>query len=773
MFKRSPKKKAAAKSKVYSPPEKTNDAEPAAAKRNTVGTAEPTRRAPRKLIPRMTTDDDGGEYERWRSVVEDTLFSGGKDLPRRPDSDSDEGDDRIPVGRQRSASVGATPARRTVDFSKKRMVRKFSTSSDPTNACTTIEADPFPGRSERPRPNRFASASDDDVDYLSDFSAADEIRIGHRGSMSDSEVDLPRRRLISNEPAAQSDYDSDDAQYDVRKMKNDSRVHPGLHRRFTSEESVDVRHPGAQPPPNRPAPGARNIILQNFSTSEEMYLEGIISDSRFLERAHGDREEGPSSGSAQKKGLRRFATSEQDESAAGTRQGVIQRYGRASNRGVQFIDEDGYIRRMPSEDRSDGSCCSDIIVMKECVPRGSRARQKTVEDEKPRARARTEEEVPRSPRARARTEEEIPRSPRARARTEEETPRDAHRKKHVGEETPKTPHTQARLKIPEERRTKDSQPRSSSRSKPEPIVEAHSSEEDLSSSGRETPVRRTRKSGRKRSDGKREEKKDKKDELSSEEDVSSSDRDTVSPKVRKSGRKRSDGKQDKKDDKKDKKEDKKDDRRDKKDDKKDKKDDKKDKKDDSKDKKDDSKGRASRARSKTRKTKSEEMPQTKKMETDLGEPYLVDNSVLRAPTEGINFRNSPVMADKDAENIAKWGGLVYGTPYQEDTNWLEVGDRYLPFKVNGIQILWLQHTQWIEAKTKEAEKEKETKKAKPAVAKSNNSDEKGVESSSDLASFLKKKTEKKAATARKSGVSSVSARSKGSAKKKAGSSPAS
>mmetsp|Transcript_14124 Transcript_14124/g.27396 ORF Transcript_14124/g.27396 Transcript_14124/m.27396 type:complete len:661 (-) Transcript_14124:77-2059(-) len=64
--------------------------------------------------------------------------------------------------------------------------------------------------------------------------------------------------------------------------------------------------------------------------------------------------------------------------------------------------------------------------------------------------------------------------------------------------------------------------------------------------------------------------------------------------------------------------------------------------------------------------------------------YLVDNSLLRAPTSGLGFRRSKQLQDYDS-TAAPWGGFVLG--HDDGNGWLSVEDRYLPMSVQGLQVL--------------------------------------------------------------------------------------
>lgn len=68
------------------------------------------------------------------------------------------------------------------------------------------------------------------------------------------------------------------------------------------------------------------------------------------------------------------------------------------------------------------------------------------------------------------------------------------------------------------------------------------------------------------------------------------------------------------------------------------------------------------------------------------EVYQADNSVLKASTPGLGFRNTPNLEDMDKEKVlVPWGSLVSGVTLDE--NWLKVGDRFLPKFLKKIPVL--------------------------------------------------------------------------------------
>lgn len=70
--------------------------------------------------------------------------------------------------------------------------------------------------------------------------------------------------------------------------------------------------------------------------------------------------------------------------------------------------------------------------------------------------------------------------------------------------------------------------------------------------------------------------------------------------------------------------------------------------------------------------------------------FIVDNSELKASTNGLAYRLSPLLDDKDGIESAPWGTIVKGI--LEGDSWLLVGERYLPMKVKGVSVLILKPT---------------------------------------------------------------------------------
>lgn len=68
--------------------------------------------------------------------------------------------------------------------------------------------------------------------------------------------------------------------------------------------------------------------------------------------------------------------------------------------------------------------------------------------------------------------------------------------------------------------------------------------------------------------------------------------------------------------------------------------------------------------------------------------YLVDNSQLQSKRDGLTYRRSKNLDDKDPEAFARYGSRVSGV--DEGDGWLRVGEHlYLPFQVKGAPVLEL------------------------------------------------------------------------------------
>jgi len=65
--------------------------------------------------------------------------------------------------------------------------------------------------------------------------------------------------------------------------------------------------------------------------------------------------------------------------------------------------------------------------------------------------------------------------------------------------------------------------------------------------------------------------------------------------------------------------------------------------------------------------------------------YRVDRGVLRIRTRGLAYRLSTSLEDRSGEEPAPWGSIVQGIPVDED--WLDVGGRFLPFRLHGVFVL--------------------------------------------------------------------------------------
>ncbi|CAK0856594.1 unnamed protein product [Prorocentrum cordatum] len=70
--------------------------------------------------------------------------------------------------------------------------------------------------------------------------------------------------------------------------------------------------------------------------------------------------------------------------------------------------------------------------------------------------------------------------------------------------------------------------------------------------------------------------------------------------------------------------------------------------------------------------------------------YLVDNRALRASTQGLGYRKSKDLDDKDGEKLAEWFTTVEGV--EESGGWIRVGDRFLPLQLNGVTVMTLQES---------------------------------------------------------------------------------
>ena len=77
----------------------------------------------------------------------------------------------------------------------------------------------------------------------------------------------------------------------------------------------------------------------------------------------------------------------------------------------------------------------------------------------------------------------------------------------------------------------------------------------------------------------------------------------------------------------------------------------------------------------------------------LAEQWLVESAELRQKTSGLAFRDEKDLHKKCQDrSLEKWGNLVYGI--QVDSDWVQVGNRYLPIRVSqkGVSYiaLWRQ-----------------------------------------------------------------------------------
>eukprot|EP00439_Symbiodinium_sp_Y106_P068204 s46_g11.t1 len=73
--------------------------------------------------------------------------------------------------------------------------------------------------------------------------------------------------------------------------------------------------------------------------------------------------------------------------------------------------------------------------------------------------------------------------------------------------------------------------------------------------------------------------------------------------------------------------------------------------------------------------------------------FLVDNRLLHAGTEGVNYRFSKDLEDIDLSCTAFWGSVVEGV--DEGDGWLCVsGELYLPMQLAGVPILTIEESPW-------------------------------------------------------------------------------
>ena len=64
---------------------------------------------------------------------------------------------------------------------------------------------------------------------------------------------------------------------------------------------------------------------------------------------------------------------------------------------------------------------------------------------------------------------------------------------------------------------------------------------------------------------------------------------------------------------------------------------------------------------------------------------LIDNSQYGSETDGIIYRRSKDLGDKDDSRLAEWGSYVSGV--DEGDGWFRVGSLYLPVKLRGVPVL--------------------------------------------------------------------------------------
>lgn len=88
--------------------------------------------------------------------------------------------------------------------------------------------------------------------------------------------------------------------------------------------------------------------------------------------------------------------------------------------------------------------------------------------------------------------------------------------------------------------------------------------------------------------------------------------------------------------------------------------------------------------------------------------FFLDNTVLHARSPGLGYRFMPQIQAKSPENAhAPWGSTVQGVSVNED--WVQVGEQYLPTKLNGHQVLRIvsadsvvESTQFVEVRSDNA-----------------------------------------------------------------------
>jgi hypothetical protein len=80
-------------------------------------------------------------------------------------------------------------------------------------------------------------------------------------------------------------------------------------------------------------------------------------------------------------------------------------------------------------------------------------------------------------------------------------------------------------------------------------------------------------------------------------------------------------------------------------------------------------------------------PPGTRMEVEAEDAFTVVNVPGNGEfsTKGPRYRCSPDLQDTDGDRYAHWGSIVHGVPV--DSQWLKVGTRYLPQKMNGQRIL--------------------------------------------------------------------------------------
>mmetsp|Transcript_44206 Transcript_44206/g.140821 ORF Transcript_44206/g.140821 Transcript_44206/m.140821 type:complete len:180 (+) Transcript_44206:165-704(+) len=73
--------------------------------------------------------------------------------------------------------------------------------------------------------------------------------------------------------------------------------------------------------------------------------------------------------------------------------------------------------------------------------------------------------------------------------------------------------------------------------------------------------------------------------------------------------------------------------------------------------------------------------------TKASTAYFVDNSLLQAQTNGVGYRFTKSLKDRDLSAVAHWGTTVKGT--DDGDGWVQVGDCFLPTTLQGTPVVSL------------------------------------------------------------------------------------